>query len=228
MKVSIKVKAGGLAAMAKAIGGRGGSGRRGGSGISAPGGGAGGAGDNGLSGPEMDAMRKQWTIRYSAFIRKRFSTYSRGGGDWPPLALSTIKARRGPDKKRAARRARNGVASGSTRARDTARGSKIVEVAGRSVSILQDTGVMARALNIGQTGNYNAATPWGIEFGFAGVQHSPGESASIAQIAMHHNEGGKHLPKREILVQPDQATAVSMSRDLLRAIMATAARGQAQ
>lgn len=36
----------------------------------------------------------QWAARYSTFTRRRFNTYSRGGGDWKPLALSTILARR--------------------------------------------------------------------------------------------------------------------------------------
>lgn len=37
----------------------------------------------------IDAVRhrvyNQWIIRYRSFIQRRFATYSRGGGDWPPL-----------------------------------------------------------------------------------------------------------------------------------------------
>ena len=43
--------------------------------------------------PAVDAMYTQWGSRYSAFIRRRFDQFSRGGGDWPPLAASTIYAR---------------------------------------------------------------------------------------------------------------------------------------
>ena len=28
---------------------------------------------------------KQWAARYRGFIQERFDTYSKGGGDWPPL-----------------------------------------------------------------------------------------------------------------------------------------------
>lgn len=28
---------------------------------------------------------QKWAVRYRAFIQERFVTYSRGGGDWPPL-----------------------------------------------------------------------------------------------------------------------------------------------
>jgi len=50
-------------------------------------------GQGGFSGP-FGAMYKQWAVRYSAFVRKRFNTYSRGGGDWEPLKDSTKKGRR--------------------------------------------------------------------------------------------------------------------------------------
>lgn len=39
---------------------------------------------------------KQWGAIYRSFIKERFDIFSRGGGDWPPLAQSTMLARRGP------------------------------------------------------------------------------------------------------------------------------------
>lgn len=44
---------------------------------------------------EFVAMYKKWGVRYSAFVRRRFVKFSRGGGNWAPLKASTKKARRG-------------------------------------------------------------------------------------------------------------------------------------
>ncbi len=193
-----------------------------------------------LSGPAFDTMRTQWAARYSAFAHRRYGEQSKGGGDWPALAASTIKARRGPDKQRAASRKRT-----------------TGKVGPRVVSILIDTGVMRQALRIGAVGNLVKGEPKGIVFGFAGgVPHpvkpkastakpprSPrtkstdrgtklprgaggargaSQRASIAQIAGYHNAGGGTLPQRLILARPDAQTAKGMSADLLRAITNTA------
>lgn len=40
----------------------------------------------------------KWGVRYRSFIQERFDTYSKGGGDWPPLKASTVKARRSGKK----------------------------------------------------------------------------------------------------------------------------------
>lgn len=49
------------------------------------------------SGPVAVAL-KQWGFRYRSFVQERFDTFSKGGGDWPALALSTIRKRRkGPN-----------------------------------------------------------------------------------------------------------------------------------
>ena len=50
----------------------------------------------------MNKVLHQMSRIYGAFIRKRFSQYSKGAGDWPALALSTIRNRR-DFRKRAAR-----------------------------------------------------------------------------------------------------------------------------
>jgi hypothetical protein len=42
--------------------------------------------------PVDDTCRKQWLARYSSYVRKNF--VSRGNGNWPPLAASTVKKRR--------------------------------------------------------------------------------------------------------------------------------------
>ncbi len=38
----------------------------------------------------IDKMLKQWGIVYLAAMRRRFRNFSRGGGNWPPLAEATI------------------------------------------------------------------------------------------------------------------------------------------
>jgi hypothetical protein len=44
-------------------------------------------------GPIRAAM-KQWGVRFRSAMQERFAQESAGGGDWPPLAASTILARR--------------------------------------------------------------------------------------------------------------------------------------
>lgn len=44
-------------------------------------------------GPLRTAIMR-WGEFYRSFARERFYQYSRGGGDWPPLAQSTIRGRR--------------------------------------------------------------------------------------------------------------------------------------
>lgn len=53
---------------------------------------------NGQSNGPVAIALKQWGFRYRSFAQERFDIFSRGGGDWPALALSTIKKRRkGPN-----------------------------------------------------------------------------------------------------------------------------------
>lgn len=47
----------------------------------------------GESGPVNDAVL-QWAVRTRAYLQQRFDAYSKGGGDWPPLADSTVARRR--------------------------------------------------------------------------------------------------------------------------------------
>ena len=44
--------------------------------------------------PALDAMFVQWGGRYATFVRRRFLEQSAGGGEWPPLSLSTLLSRR--------------------------------------------------------------------------------------------------------------------------------------
>lgn len=44
--------------------------------------------------PEIDGFFKRVGVRYRTFLQRRFNTFSRGGGEWPPLKPATIKRRR--------------------------------------------------------------------------------------------------------------------------------------
>lgn len=162
--------------------------------------------------PVIDTMLKQWAKRYEAFTRRRFNQYARGGGNWKPLALSTVKARRkGSGSNRAVR---------SSLARDTQRGGRLVQ-AGGTVSILIDTGKMQTALSIGATGNLTQLRGRNtIRYGFSNTK-VPGSELTMQQLAGYHNQGGSsgnNPPKRVILAQPDNPTQDGMRRDLNRAL----------
>ena len=48
---------------------------------------------SGSSGPVHDALKK-WAWRYRSFVQLRFDSYSKGGGNWKPLARTTVAMRR--------------------------------------------------------------------------------------------------------------------------------------
>ena len=160
-------------------------------------------------GPAMNALRKSWAARYSKFARKRYAAQSRGGGDWPDLAPSTKKQRRGPASSRRPKRGRRNQLS----ARTTTRGG------GRVFAILRDTDTLYNALTIGAAGNLIAGIPAGVRFGFGGPARHEG-GVSIAQLAAIHQEGNpaNNLPARSIIVEPDRQTVQLMIGDLRRVL----------
>ena len=136
----------------------------------------------------LTAMFTAWGGRYMAFTRRRYLKFSRGGGDWAPLAEST-KARR--------RKPRRG------------------HVGSRSMSILIDTRTLFNALTAGSTGNLSQVlkNPGGIRVGFAeGVQHGM-DGITIRKLAVIHDQGLGNVPKRTILVPPDKVTENGMMKD---------------
>jgi len=53
-----------------------------------------------VSNPEIQRGLRQAVSVYAAAMRRRFDAYSRGGGDWTPLALVTTERRRRGGKKK--------------------------------------------------------------------------------------------------------------------------------
>ncbi len=163
------------------------------------------------AGPIYDMFR-QWTARYSAFVRRRFVKFSRGGGDWKPLKASTIRARRGPIRRR--------TRSSRARTKTTTRGS-----AG-TVAILRDTGTLFKALTIGAPGNLHVRIKNGVRYGFGGParytrrgrRKKAGGQATISDIGVFHNSGAGRNPKRLILAEPDARTLAAMKRDTTAAV----------
>lgn len=186
-----------------------GGGGRGGAGAAAPASG----GNN-----PFDRMFTQWDAIYSAFSRKRFNQFSRGGGDWPALALSTIQGRRGPARGRDGKGGGSGGGEGAriSAARDTRKGGKrlgplgLTQAAGRTVSILRDTGQLMSSLSRGHPGHRVTRIPKGIQVGFNDIGHTGG--VTMGQLATWHHFGMGNNPARTILVDPDAATRALMVR----------------
>lgn len=166
----------------------------------------------GLRSRVLGDVFKQWAARYRGFAQERFDTYSKGGGNWAPLALSTIEGRRKGKRKNTIR---------SSLARDTAHGGRLVS-AGGSFSILRDTGLLYAALTPefrGLPGQLQEAIKGGVTVGFGGPgRHKGSTKATLAEIASYHQEGGGRLPKREIIVAPSEEIQQKMVDDLERGI----------
>lgn len=149
-------------------------------------------------GPVRDAVR-QWGARYRSFAKLRFDRFSKGGGNWPSLAASTMKRRR---------KARRGF-KGAT----------------RQFSILRDTGLLFKALMPEFTrrpGQWQLDIPFGLEVGYGGPGRYPDGKATVADVASFHQKGfrkGKrHLPKRETIVPPDAKTINRMAQDMAKGL----------
>ncbi len=142
-------------------------------------------------------IRKLWSIRYSAFLRRRFQKLSTSGGgsEWADLSASTKQSRRGPRKGH----------SGS-----------------RSFSVLTDTGLLKKALSVGASGNVNKKLKHGIRFGIGGPGTHKEGKLTIGQLAVIHQKGNiaGGLPARPIVVLPDSKTKRALRNDMYRALKA--------
>lgn len=129
---------------------------------------------------------KVWAARYRAFAQRRFSAFSRGGGDWPPLAPSTIAGRRRG-------RGRGGVA--------------ILFDTGTLFRALDPT--------LGP-GGIEDRRYWSVTVGYGGPSRHPSGSATIADIASFHQSGGGHLPQRKVIDFPSEEVESAMAKDAER------------
>lgn len=188
---------------------------------------------NGSASPVRRAMFNQWAARYSTFTRRRFERLSRGGGEWPPLAPSTIAKRRtggkfrkyGQTRADAVRDIKERLRTGKGR---TGRATLLKDLkhltSGAGVAILRDTGILFNAITIGQYGNLTREIPDGVRYGFSQTPHGVNK-LTIARIAGYHQTGGKNLPRRTIIVKPDVQTVNGMMLDVRNAVLAAAKAG---
>lgn len=149
--------------------------------------------------PAIAQMYDEWAFLYGSFIRRRYNTFSRGGGNWPPLKQATIGARRvGTARSRAAAANSKGDARSSL-AFDR-RGALVR--ADRKVSILKDTGQLFNALSINARGNVKKYVPYGVRFGIGGpARHAAIKRALAAGKGANTRGTNKGDANRQKLAQ---------------------------
>ena len=153
----------------------------------------------------MRTALRQWGLRYRSEMQERFDRFSKGGGDWPPLAASTIRRRR------------------KGKGRTVKIGSTIRTVARGTVSILRDTGTLFMALQpqfSGRPGQLQEDIPYGERVGFGGPAQHPKGALTVGALAAIHHAGGKRgrPPQRTLLVDPSLRTVALMAQDVERAL----------
>jgi len=153
----------------------------------------------------MRTAMRQWGLRYRSEMQERFDRFSKGGGDWKPLAASTIRRRR------------------KGKGRTVKVGGTIRTVAKGTVSILRDIGTLYMALQpqfSGRPGQLQEDIPYGERVGFGGPAAHPKGQLTVGQVAAIHHYGGRNgrPPKRTLLVDPSLRTVALMAQDTERAL----------
>jgi len=193
----------------------------------------------GGDGNPIDMAFRQWAVRYRAAMQDRFDIFSKGGGDWAPLARSTILARQRQPLTRLRREyvagalfnkatghpltekeyARKYKAARGRIRRARAKATKSGTFGGK-VSILRDTGTLMNTLSptIAVPGQLEERVDSGILVGISGGSHPKSGGLTIGELAAYHHFGMGNNPTREILVRPDQELANKMAGDLARAV----------
>jgi hypothetical protein len=131
----------------------------------------------------------QWAARYRGFVQRRFISFSKGGGNWPPLKLGTIRGRI------------KGKGQGSP---------AILRNTGVMLAALNP-------VFVGSPGAYEKYEPMSVTVGFGGPGTYL-DGASVSDIASFHNAGAGFLPERKIIVPPDVSTRRGMVSDAERGL----------
>jgi len=98
--------------------------------------------------PQVDAWRRQVFGRYSAFLRRRYSIFSRGGGGWAALSPRTVARKRAKNRRN------------------------------KNPLILRDTNTLYNSLNPGMPGNQSDVVPGGVAFGYRNFPHPGGPNVA--------------------------------------------------
>ena len=165
---------------------------------------------------------KQIARIYAAAMKRRYLRFSQGGGDWEPLALSTVQdrirrtTRQGKKLRgRTVARLPGGKAMPGPLGMMTPFGGRMgpgenyTSVPG-TTAILRDTGLLVMALGVNAAGGLLDVAGRKVRVGFAETAHGKDGKLTYATIADFHQWGGGHLPQREIFVMPDAATIEQM------------------
>lgn len=139
------------------------------------------------NGPVRKAL-KQWGFRYRVFLKDRYITFSRGGGNWEPLKQSTINRRR---KKSSSILVDTGTLIGAFEPEFQAKPGQ-----------LNDD--IPFGVRVGAGGK--------------GQPHPEAKGITIHELFEIHHFGRGNVPAREIIVPPSEATIQGMRGDMQRAI----------
>jgi len=180
------------------------------------------------SGPIYDAWI-QVAVRYRAFVRAHFRDCSRGGGEWPPLAESTIRGRTRAPVARALAALRKGPRLTEAQYNKRLKAAKLKAarhwnkyLKGEArFSILINTGLLFAATKpvfMNAPGQLQEFLGNGIEVGFGGPGRYPDGNATIADVAAFHQRGGGRLPQRRILIEPDTEVLRDIAMYLQRGV----------
>ncbi len=134
------------------------------------------------------SMYKSWAVRYSAFVRRRFNRFSRGGGNWKALKASTKKGRRkGKGAGNAAILKDKGILFGAL-------------TIGASGNV---TNKIPQGIEFGFGG---------------GDRHADASMSIAKLAEIHQKGSATaNIPARPIIVQPDAGTRRGMFKDVKRA-----------
>ncbi len=157
--------------------------------------------------------------RYSDFMQRRFDNFSKGEGNWKPLAKSTLRARdRKADKLRKGKK--------KTQA----------ETIATNHSILRDDGILMNAMVVDKEGNGKYATVTTnatptesvATLSFKAINHPPpkeGKKKSYKGITMaalaaiqHYGSQERNIPARPILVEPNAEQTAQLESLIARQV----------
>lgn len=160
--------------------------------------------------PEMRKAADIAGLRVLTQWRTDFNRNSRGGGDWKPLSLDTIRARH--------KAARGNKTVGKPSQRKARVGRKTVATA-RTHAILVNTGLLRGSLQVGNPGNIYADIVGehlaGKRVGVGGSTQAVSKTKkgvkpagiTLGELARIHNDGRGNNPRRVIAQPLTQETA---------------------
>ncbi len=144
--------------------------------------------------PRTRKALKKWEHMYGVFLRKRFRRYSQGKEDWPKLKPATIKAK--------------------MRKYTPYRSRLILRATDKMIRSIQPRLKSRTSTDRGFVAKVQAVD---------GRKRYP-KGPKVIQVVGWHDQGVGTLPKREIVVPPDNKTLEKMAEVMWKATEADAGR----